>query len=177
LGSDLLKASIEHEVFVETKDARFIHSSKMSIVLSTSYKVQLFDKKSNIEKSNDPHAEYNKKYLEYYTYSRMQKYIKSNKSKIEEAGFDIRIVGKSIEGRDLYAITPKKLENKKTILMFGRHHGDEGTANWIIEGFFDEYLSNKSFQSKYQLILYPMINPDGAEAHSRYNYNGRDLNR
>ncbi len=31
---------------------------------------------------------------------------------------------------------------KKTIVMFGRHHGDEGTANWIIEGFFKRFLGS-----------------------------------
>jgi hypothetical protein len=62
--------------------------------------------------------------------------------------------------------------------MFGRHHGDEGTANWIIEGFVSDFLNASSeYHEQFQLILYPMVNPDGAEAQSRYNENNRDLNR
>jgi hypothetical protein len=180
-GSDLIKLADKHEVFIESKNAQYIHLSKLKVELAKKYTVQLFDKvistRGSVKNSNDPHAEYNRKYLEYYTYARMQKYIQDNKEKIQEAGYEVRVVGKSIRHRELYAITPKVLKDKKTILMFGRHHGDEGTANWIIEGFFDEYLSNESFRNKYQLLLYPMINPEGAEAHTRYNANGRDLNR
>lgn len=61
--------------------------------------------------------------------------------------------------------------------MYGRHHGDEGTANWIIEGFVEKLLSSENFFDRFQLILYPMVNPDGAEAKRRYNSNGYDLNR
>ncbi len=179
-GFELLDLQKTQQVFVETKGAIFLDANKIKVNPAQTYKVHLSHKKSHTKStsfSTDPHEVYNQKYIEYYTYARMQKYINDNRAKIIAAGFEIRIIGKSIEGRDLYAITPKKLLKKKTILMFGRHHGDEGTANWIIEGFFNEYLTNKKFSDEYQLVLYPMINPDGAEAHIRYNANGRDLNR
>ena len=47
----------------------------------------------------------------------------------------------------------------------------------LLTGLLRDFLTNSDFRNKYQLILYPMINPDGTEAKSRYNANGRDLNR
>jgi hypothetical protein len=174
-GSELLKLknSMTESYMVETKDAIFEDISKITINPLQNYRVQIQHQQNH----NKNFSDYNKTYIEYYGYPRMQKYLSQQKSDLQDAGLEIRVIGKSIKGRDLYAITPKKLEKKKTILMFGRHHGDEGTANWIIEGFFNEYLNNKKFRDEYQLVLYPMINPDGAEAKSRYNANGRDLNR
>jgi hypothetical protein len=170
-GSELKNITNSH-VYVETDRAIYKPISQISIDEDKLYKIQLTHALTK-NKSND----YNIKYLEYYSYGRMLKYLNDNDSLIAKAGYEKRLIGKSIKGRDLYAITPKVYENKKTILMFGRHHGDEGTANWLIEGFFNEYLVNKKFRDEYQLVLYLMINPDGTEAKSRYNANGRDLNR
>ena len=129
---------------------------------------------------NQPKIEkdYNDRYVEYYRYERIQNYIAQKRESLESLGYKIETIGKSLEGRDLYAIYPKTIDpSKETVLMFGRHHGDEGTANWIIEGFLDNYLSDFEVNSKYQLILYPMVNPDGAENKVRYNKSGKDLNR
>ena len=120
---------------------------------------------------NQPKIEkdYNDRYVEYYRYERIQNYIAEKRESLESLGYKIETIGKSLEGRDLYAIYPKEIDSsKETILMFGRHHGDEGTANWIIEGFLDNYLSDFEVNSKYQLILYPMVNPDGAENKAFY---------
>ena len=122
--------------------------------------------------------DYDDRYVKYYRYARIQEYLLEKKSELKSLGYDIKTIGKSIQKRDLYSIYPKKLDpNKQTILMFGRHHGDEGTANWIIEGFLNNYLSDSEFNKRFQLILYPMVNPDGAENRVRYNKNGKDLNR
>ena len=122
---------------------------------------------------------YNRRYIEYYEYSHMQDYLKKINSDLHQLNYKYEVVGKSLLGRDLYGVKPVNFDpNKKTIVMFGRHHGDEGTANWIIEGFVNEFLmASSDFHSKYQLLLYPMINPDGAQEQERYNDNGRDLNR
>lgn len=172
-GHEIKSLLNQHEVFIETNDALYVPAKSLTLKKNTIYKVQLFPKKSHLKSSGD----YNSKYIEYYTYPRMQKFLKEKKSLIENAGMEIRVVGKSLEGRDLFAVTPVRAVKKKTIIMFGRHHGDEGTANWLIEGFLTDYLNNKDFRDKFQLVLYPMINPDGAMAHTRYNKNGRDLNR
>ncbi|WP_164848353.1 M14 family zinc carboxypeptidase [Halobacteriovorax sp. HLS] len=122
--------------------------------------------------------DYDDRYVQYYRYERIQTYIEEKKEILEQLGYVVEIVGKSIQGRSLYSIYPKEIEEKKkTILMFGRHHGDEGTANWIIEGFLNNFLSDSSANNSFQLILYPMVNPDGAENRVRYNKRGRDLNR
>jgi hypothetical protein len=129
---------------------------------------------------NQPKIEkdYDDRYVKYYRYNRIQEYISQKKNDLEDLGYKVEIVGKSIQGRNLYAIYPKETDSKKqTVLMFGRHHGDEGTANWIIEGFLNNYIADSDFNKKFQLILYPMVNPDGAENRVRYNKRGKDLNR
>lgn len=169
-----LKQMQNASIFVETSQAIFTPVNNVKILDEKSYRIQVSHSfELNKNKSND----YNSKFLKYYSYGRIQKYLNDKKLEILNAGYEVKVIGKSIKGRDLYSVTPKVFKNKKTILMFGRHHGDEGTANWIIEGFFNEYLTNKKFRDEYQLVLYPMINPDGTEAKSRYNANGRDLNR
>jgi hypothetical protein len=160
-------------VYVDTGDAIYQPVEKITLVDEMTYKVQILPRRSNLKFLQS----YDSQFLTYYDVPRLRNYLRSKADLIALAGYDLRVVGKSIKGHDLYAITPKILTNKKTILMMGRQHGDEGTANWIIEGFLDEYLSNPEFRSQYQLLLYPMVNPDGAQAKTRYNSNGRDLNR
>lgn len=177
LGEQLIELQKDHNVFIESSDSRFLSATTQDIIENQSYKIQLFPKLKKSTNKLKSKISYNQKYIEYYTYKRIQDYLSQNKEALSRAGLKLRIIGKSIEGRDLYAITTPNLQKKKTILMFGRHHGDEGSANWIIEGFLNEYLANESFRNEYQLLLYPMINPDGAFARSRYNANNRDLNR
>lgn len=172
LGSEIESLSKEYSVFVSNKNNQYKKVSTKNIIAINTYKVQLTH-----QFYGDFNA-YNKKYIEYYTYPHMQDFLNSKKQMIDQVGYEQRIIGKSIKGRDLFYIGPKQLDsNKQTIVMLGRHHGDEGTANWIIEGFFNKFLSSPEFRAKYQLLLYPMINPDGAMAQTRYNENGRDLNR
>ncbi|OUR99736.1 hypothetical protein A9Q84_01550 [Halobacteriovorax marinus] len=122
--------------------------------------------------------DYDDRYIKYYRYQRMLDFLKTKKQEFTNLDYKIETIGKSIQGRSLFSIYPKSIDpNKSVILMFGRHHGDEGTANWIIEGFVNNFLNDSEFNSKFQLVLYPMVNPDGAENRVRYNKNGRDLNR
>jgi hypothetical protein len=122
---------------------------------------------------------YNKTHVEYYRYAHIIKYLNRIKAKLSSLGYKIKVIGKSLKGRDLYAVYPNQISSaKKTVVMFGRHHGDEGTANWIIEGFMNELLTkNTDWFRTNQLVLYPMVNPDGAEAQTRHNSKGADLNR
>jgi hypothetical protein len=176
-GMSLDSFKTTHEVRVEV-DGKFLPLNTVSVNPLLNYSVQLLDKKHrNHMKTNGDFSRYNKKYIEYYTYPRMEKYISLKEKELSAIEYEIKTIGKSLEGRDLFYIGPKVIDpNMKTIVMFGRHHGDEGTANWIIEGYLNEYL--KSAQNeKFQLILYPMINPDGAMAQTRYNKNNYDLNR
>lgn len=119
-------------------------------------------------------------YIEYYDYSKMTEYISLIKNNLPKFNYKVETIGKSIEGRNLFSISPIDIDHtKKTIIIFGRQHGDEGTANYIIEGFINKIFKNpnQEWHNKFQVIIYPMINPDGADNRTRYNVNGRDLNR
>lgn len=179
LGAQLSELNKKYDVYAQTDEGSFKKLSESDVIAVKRYSVQLLPKRGeSFEKSSDPFARYNKKYVEYYTYPRMSEYLNESQAKLSNIGYKVEVVGKSLKGRDLYYVGPKNLDpSKKTIVMFGRHHGDEGTANWIIEGFLNRYMSEKSFNEEFQLVLYPMVNPDGAMARKRYNDNGRDLNR
>lgn len=178
LGSDLLKAAKFKDVFIRQDNGAF-RPIDDSVIPFMTYHAQVLPKSEKLNlKSSDPFARYNKKYIKYYTYPRMAQFLEEEKSSIFESGYELQKIGKSLEGRDLFYVGPKEIDfSKKTIVMFGRHHGDEGTANWIIEGFFKRFFGSEDLKERFQLILYPMINPDGAMAQRRYNDNGRDLNR
>jgi hypothetical protein len=176
LTGEMIKSSKSaKDFYIEVGESIFKkYSLEMQLDPEKSYTVQLG------HKFNGDFDDYNRRYLEYYTYEHMQKFIRENTQLIESFGYNVKVVGKSLQGRDLYRIIPDQISpKKKTVLMTGRHHGDEGTANWIIEGFVMELFNKKNqkwFQNN-QLVLYPMINPDGVNMQSRYNKNGRDLNR
>ena len=176
-GNQLINLSQNHDVWVKNRYHQFLKfNPNLNIDLNRKYIVQFREKKlqANFSGSN----EYNSQYLPYYTVKRMKLFIKRSEKLIDKRGYKINQIGKSVKGEPLFYIGPKELDyNKKTIVMFGRHHGDEGTANWIIEGFFHHFMHTGYLMDKYNLLLYPMINPDGANNRVRYNANGRDLNR
>lgn len=175
-GLSLKNLSQSFDVYIEN-DNQFSKYSGQKIINTALYTVHLQPKSHSHNKNNGDFSRYNRKNIEYYTYPRMIKYIENKRSAIVNIDYQIKVVGKSLGGRNLYYIGPKNLDpNKKTIVMFGRHHGDEQTANWIIEGFLDRYLET-NMSDDFQLVLYPMINPDGAMKQTRYNLNRRDLNR
>lgn len=173
-GMNLMQKSTQGKIYVETNSGVFIPLERIEI---NPYREYLIQRAHTQQKANFPR--YNRKYIEYYRYSRVLEFLSESSALIKQKGYITSIVGESVEGRQLLSIRPKIFDkNKKTIIMLGRHHGDEGTANWIIEGFLKSFLiADTSFHKKYQLVLYPMVNPDGAENQSRYNKNGRDLNR
>lgn len=152
--------------FVDIEKAKGLKSGKV-------YTVQFAHNSKELKGYDDT-------FLKYYRYERINQFLSENQGLFAQRGYKVEVVGQSVEGRNLYGVFPQNVSStKKTIIMFGRHHGDEGTANWIIEGFVKKLFgsNNKAWFDNYQLLLYPMVNPDGAEARSRYNSNGRDLNR
>lgn len=175
-GFNLETVSKHYAVYVKNHDERYIKLNKISINPVLKYSIQLQHKDHHIKGGFDS---YNRRNIEYYRYGHVQKFMQNSELSFSNLGYETVIVGQSLLKRDLYSVRPSQFDpNKKTIVMFGRHHGDEGTANWIIEGFIKDFLSaDESFHKEYQLVLYPMINPDGAEEQTRYNDNGRDLNR
>lgn len=177
IGAQIVKLIQDHDVWIKNHKNQFLKVRSLEkINPKLIYQVQYRDKKAMTHFSNSD--DYNDKYLEYYSVKRLKLFIKRKKKIIENRGYKINTIGLSVKGEDLFYIGPQKLDyNKKTIVMFGRHHGDEGTANWIIEGFANHFFHSNHLMEKYNLLLYPMVNPDGANARTRYNANGRDLNR
>ena len=97
---------------------------------------------------------------------------------------DVEVIGKSVEGRNLYALKYSNSEFRKDtskikVLIFAQQHGDEQSGK---EGSL--LLASKIIQPnlvgllKYiDLVLVPQMNPDGSENDIRYNAKGMDLNR
>ncbi len=92
-----------------------------------------------------------------------------------EKGFEVRVLGKSIEGRKISMISLG--EGKTDILLWSQMHGDEPTATLAIFDMLNYLKTNKSLLSKVRLHFIPMLNPDGAEKFTRRNAIGIDINR
>ncbi|MBC7407802.1 MAG: peptidase M14 [Arcicella sp.] len=105
--------------------------------------------------------------------------------------FEVSIATKSTEGRNIYLI--KCGTGKTKVMLWSQMHGDEPTATMALADIFN-FLENKKDSStrKINLILdnlreellkkctfyfVPMLNPDGAEAWTRYTNLGIDMNR
>lgn len=173
-GFELLTLKEQHKHAVDISgEGRFEPLNEIQHKISPIrfYQVQLVHQ---TEKSD----RYDERYVKYYRYARMLEFLTEQNENFEMNSYKVETVGHSLAGRELKVVYPTQFDqNKKLIVMFGRHHGDEGTANWIIEGFVNEFFSRPEILANYQLVLYPMVNPDGAENRVRYNNNRYDLNR
>ncbi|WP_457615791.1 M14 family metallopeptidase [Lutibacter sp.] len=93
-------------------------------------------------------------------------------------------VGKSVLGKvipmlDLYKGDYK---NKEIVVLLTRQHPPEVSGFMAFQSFFERLLEDdeltKTFFSKYRVIVFPILNPDGVDlGHWRHNANGIDLNR
>ena len=88
------------------------------------------------------------------------------------------LIGKSVEGRDLYLLTIGS--GKKVIWLMTRQHSWETSTSWVGEGFIEHLLSpagaNLRQQATFKII--PICDPDGiAHGGVRFNRHGFDLNR
>jgi len=95
---------------------------------------------------------------------------------------EVRIVGQSVEGREIYLV--RIGYGKIKVLLWSQMHGDEPTATMAmmdILNFFRDKQSNLQIKEKLldelSLFFIPMLNPDGAEKFQRRNALGIDLNR
>ncbi len=95
--------------------------------------------------------------------------------------FHVKVVGKSIEGRDLSLISVGT--GDINVFLWSQMHGDEPTATQAIFDIFNFLRSNdfkeekESILKKLRLHFLPMLNPDGAEVYQRRNTLGIDINR
>jgi hypothetical protein len=105
--------------------------------------------------------------------------------------FEVSLATKSTEGRDIYLI--KCGTGKTKVMLWSQMHGDEATATMALADIFN-FLENKKDSSKREnnpildnlreellkkctFYFVPMLNPDGAEAWTRYTSLGIDMNR
>ncbi len=109
--------------------------------------------------------------------------IKNKISVLRELkNFEIKEIGKSIQGREIYSL--KFGKGKVKILAWSQMHGDEPTATtalFDIINFFnveDEFNEVKNeILNELEIHFIPMLNPDGAEKFKRENSFNIDLNR
>ena len=91
--------------------------------------------------------------------------------------------GKSALGRPLFHmnITKGKNYKKPTIIVISRQHPPEVTGFFAMKSFIETLVqegSKNGFLEKYRVMVYPLMNPDGADlGHFRHNTGGVDLNR
>jgi len=99
-------------------------------------------------------------------------------------GVRFKVIGKSklkrdLIGLDIYTDDPK---GKDIIVILSRQHPPEVTGYLAMQSFVEELLKEnrlqKDFRSKYRILVYPLLNPDGVDlGHWRHNTGGIDLNR
>jgi len=90
-------------------------------------------------------------------------------------------VGRSAEGRTISML--KLGTGKTTVLLWSQMHGDESTATMALLDmlkFFSQepgHLVTRSILDKLNLLIIPMLNPDGAERFQRRTAQSIDMNR
>ncbi|MCX2742232.1 M14 family zinc carboxypeptidase [Mangrovivirga sp. M17] len=102
---------------------------------------------------------------------------------LDQNKFEVKKLGRSVELRDIFGI--KFGRGPIKIMAWTQMHGDEPTATRAVLDFFyfiqnhpeefDELI--KYISEKCTMLFVPMVNPDGAEHHTRENAWDIDLNR
>ena len=91
-------------------------------------------------------------------------------------------LGSTSVGRSINKILiGNDLENPY-ILLIGRQHPPEITGAFALKAFIEQILDDNAlsndFLSNYNIISYPLVNPDGVDlGHWRHNLRKKDLNR
>lgn len=112
-----------------------------------------------------------------------QKHLKKSIEKLKSKDvFNIKVAGRSLEGKEIYLISIGSGETH--VLLWSQMHGDESTATMALMDVFNFLASNDEFNSfrkeifsKVKIFFIPMLNPDGAERFRRRNALDIDINR
>ena len=89
-----------------------------------------------------------------------------------------RVIGKSVEGRDLLLWTIGKAESKTTVWLMFRQHAWESGSSWTGDGAVRALLAMEDLRAGIRWQVLPMADPDGvAHGGVRFNRHGYDLNR
>ncbi len=95
------------------------------------------------------------------------------------AKYATEVVGQSVLGKPIYKI--QLGVGKIKIFMWSQMHGNESTTTKALFDFLNLLHSDtdlsKKLLNEFTFCMLPMLNPDGAEAYTRENINGIDLNR
>jgi hypothetical protein len=95
--------------------------------------------------------------------------------------FTMTPVGRSAEGRTISML--KLGSGKTTVFLWSQMHGDESTATMalmdVLKFFSQEpdHVVTRSILDKLNLLIIPMLNPDGAERFQRRTAQSIDMNR
>jgi hypothetical protein len=95
--------------------------------------------------------------------------------------FTMTPVGRSAEGRTISML--KLGAGKTTVFLWSQMHGDESTATMalldVLKFFLQEpdHMVTRSILDKLNLLIIPMLNPDGAERFQRRTAQSIDMNR
>ena len=92
------------------------------------------------------------------------------------------VIGNSIGGKPIIALNSTKSDGKKIVVILSRQHPPEISGYMAMEQFVETLLGStelaKNFVKNYELVIIPMINPDGVdEGNWRHSFGGVDLNR
>ena len=119
--------------------------------------------------------------------ARLQPYCISDLEKLKtdiagKAIVEITPIGHTVEGRELEIIRVGAADAPHRVLIRARAHPWEPGGNWVLEGLIRRLLRDddvaKQCLATYCLYVMPMANKDGvARGRTRFNMNGKDLNR
>jgi hypothetical protein len=92
---------------------------------------------------------------------------------------ELAIIGKSVLDKPIYSYKTGK--GKIKVFLWSQMHGNESTTTKALLDFLFFLKSSDSLATKMldniTFLCLPMLNPDGAQAYTRENANGIDLNR
>ncbi len=88
-----------------------------------------------------------------------------------------KVIGRSVNDLPISLLTLGK--GKVKILMWSQMHGNESTTTRALLDFIPWFVDTpqKHLQEAFTLCVILQLNPDGAQAYTRLNANGIDLNR
>lgn len=92
------------------------------------------------------------------------------------------VAGKTVKNNDNYVVTSNDSLNKAIVLVARQHPPETPGGTIGFKAFYEALLSDaetaKTFRKQYNIITFPLLNPDGADMGNwRHNANGNDLNR
>ena len=119
--------------------------------------------------------------------ARLQPYRISDLEKLKadiagNAMVEITTIGHTVEDRELEMIRVGSPDAPHRVLIRARAHPWEPGGNWVLEGLIRRLLRGDAAAQQclatYCLYVMPMANKDGvARGRTRFNMNGKDLNR